>query len=368
MAIEKRLTEESYEELRVKAVNGDEAAIQELSASPGIFLYYVFIDNIKYPIFWDIINYSAKKGHGDVVRLMLASGANVNICHKRIGTTPLIAAINEGHVDIVRLLLENGADANVGDIKGCPPIANAATRGYVDIVRLLLANGANVNVAYNYGWTPLCATAIMGHGDVVRLLLEKGAEVNVVSSSGMTPLYSAACKGHKEVAKLLLSKALELEKNNPEKHKGLALEMLGKINSKDKQKVFGKADDKEIIFDIYKEQNTVRIAEINEILIGQKNLGLPQELSFMILQNLIGLEVGVPEDARTKESLLVKQGILAEIVDEGSKNSPIIEWLDLAFCDKGESSEDHSSKKDKPSFNIEALDVLPLNQRNSRYL
>ena len=63
--------------------------------------------------------------------------------HARCGfyTTPLHAALIKGHLQVARLLLHSGADANSRRV----PLKLASQFGHLDIVRLLLDCGANVD-------------------------------------------------------------------------------------------------------------------------------------------------------------------------------------------------------------------------------
>jgi len=55
------------------------------------------------------VHHAARNGDTDIVRLLIAHGADVNITNDR-GHTVLYCAGGHGHLDTVRLLLENGAD------------------------------------------------------------------------------------------------------------------------------------------------------------------------------------------------------------------------------------------------------------------
>ncbi|MGE0733381.1 MAG: ankyrin repeat domain-containing protein [Alphaproteobacteria bacterium] len=90
---------------------------------------------------------AAERGHVEVVREMLAT-TKINVNHvNRLGWTALLEAIilSDGgprHVEIVRLLLAHGADANLADKDGVTPLAHARRRGYRAIKALLVASGA----------------------------------------------------------------------------------------------------------------------------------------------------------------------------------------------------------------------------------
>ena len=145
---------------------------------------------------------AASNGHADVVGLLLQKGANVNA----LGSAPLYGAASNGHADVARLLLQKGANVNAQDQGGGAPLYGAASNGNADVVRLLLEKGANVNAQRQDGWTPLHEAALWGHAEIVSLLLEKGANVNSQRQDGGTPLHTAAWRGHADVVRLLLEK------------------------------------------------------------------------------------------------------------------------------------------------------------------
>ena len=104
--------------------------------------------------------YASKKGHQDIVKLLLTRGGNTS-------APALEVAAHNGHLDIVRLLLAHGAD--FGDA-----ISKAAAKGYGDIVEELLNNGAEIQ----NGPRPLLVHAIEHkHEAMFRLLVERGVDL-----------------------------------------------------------------------------------------------------------------------------------------------------------------------------------------------
>ena len=82
---------------------------------------------------------ASQYGHIEIVRALLAAGANVNL-QDNIGKTALYYASSEGHIDIVRLLLEYGADVNPQDSGfDYTALMIASYEGHIEVVRLLLA-------------------------------------------------------------------------------------------------------------------------------------------------------------------------------------------------------------------------------------
>ena len=77
---------------------------------------------------------ASKKGHADIVRLLLERDADPNI-QGESGRTALIGASESGHVDTVRVLLERGADPNIQDDEGsfvCSLDSNPTTKSLIE--------------------------------------------------------------------------------------------------------------------------------------------------------------------------------------------------------------------------------------------
>ncbi len=74
---------------------------------------------------------AAEYGHPELVRFLLAAGADVHSDHDH----PLWVAAYRGRRDVVRILLAAGADATARD---SGPLRWARRNGHYDVVRLLL--------------------------------------------------------------------------------------------------------------------------------------------------------------------------------------------------------------------------------------
>ena len=68
--------------------------------------------------------------------------------------TPLMEAASAGHTDIVRLLIAHGADVNAQSSSGNTPLMYECARGHEDVVRVLLEAGVNVEVSRKPAWKP----------------------------------------------------------------------------------------------------------------------------------------------------------------------------------------------------------------------
>ena len=123
--------------------------------------------------------------------LSYSQGTDVNATTRFEQRTPLHAATKLDRGDVVVLLLGSGADANRADIYGGTALHLAAHAGSLDVVELLLRHGADVNLADNEGWTALHLAAECGRVDAVRLLLERHARIDCQNRYGRTPLHWA---------------------------------------------------------------------------------------------------------------------------------------------------------------------------------
>lgn len=138
---------------------------------------------------------ASQNGHAEIVRLLLAAGADVN-AKGDDEVTALHAASQNGHVEIVKLLLAAGADVDA-------EISRAFFREpdhLVESMKAIEPLGPPMAVL-NYH-TPLILASQNGHVEIVKLLLQAGAKVNVSTRAG-TAEGAASQNGHAEIVKLL---------------------------------------------------------------------------------------------------------------------------------------------------------------------
>lgn len=126
------------------------------------------------------------------------------------GFTPLIIAAQYGEPDIVKLLIAKGANPNSKDYSGDTALHWAAYKGYTSVVNVLIAAGADINAKSNMNYTPLMEAVRQGnrnepgHRLVVQQLIEAGANLDVQSDYSTTALMEAASEGLIDMVKLLI--------------------------------------------------------------------------------------------------------------------------------------------------------------------
>lgn len=125
---------------------------------------------------------AAQYGPLSMVEYFLAHGAKrkINVSGKQLGETALRLAVQNNHVDVVRLLLANGADVDITDDRGRLVLHTAAHHGFEDIVELLLQHGAK-DRPDKPNQTALIYAASKGHLAIVKLLLGKRSDADYIN-------------------------------------------------------------------------------------------------------------------------------------------------------------------------------------------
>ncbi|MGW7435553.1 ankyrin repeat domain-containing protein [Streptomyces sp. NPDC054849] len=126
---------------------------------------------------------AAENGDTVLVQRLLTGGAEVDAWVPG-GRRALDLAVCAGHAEIVRLLLAAGADPRLdaGPYSEATPMALAAMNGYTDVARALLDAGAPPGgPAGRLRYVPLVLAASFRereHTELVDLLLDRGAGID----------------------------------------------------------------------------------------------------------------------------------------------------------------------------------------------
>ncbi|KAJ7453128.1 hypothetical protein FB451DRAFT_672056 [Mycena latifolia] len=154
-------------------------------------------------------------GHDDILHILLAHGADINLHGRRYGTAMQMAAFFDQRTS-ARLLIDRGANINAEGGRYGTALYAAAIQGNEEIVRLLLENGAAVHQQGGHYGTALCASIYRGSDAIARVLIEHGAELdeetvkcNWAIRSRMFPmLHRAISMGHEEVIRLFTRRTI----------------------------------------------------------------------------------------------------------------------------------------------------------------
>lgn len=195
------------------------------------------------PLFKDALHWAAEYGQDDILKYLIKSGADPEVCMWEYretaldyGATAVHLAAANGHASTVRLLLLDekvsprsrsydvlevaaryGRDEVVRVILHCikrkvyrpynssHAVELAAKHGHTSTMRLLAAAGEPLNNTHTWKhFTASLYAASMGDKETLEVLIEYGANARIPLSKGECPLDLALANGHEDVARLLI--------------------------------------------------------------------------------------------------------------------------------------------------------------------
>jgi uncharacterized protein len=156
----------------------------------------------------------------DLIKALLDKGANPNQRTETVpvhglmqfdaswvnfdGHTPFIRAALSGDIEVMRLLLAHGADPNIATKQGSTALMAASginwipgqtsshsEADYVEAVKLCLERGADVNAMNSLGMMAMHGAANRGWESIIQILADHGSKLDVKDSGGRTPMIFA---------------------------------------------------------------------------------------------------------------------------------------------------------------------------------
>jgi uncharacterized protein len=128
-------------------------------------------------------------GSIDALVLLLRHGASIDIWDGNHDSTPLLMALFRGHLEVVRLLLAAGADPNVVGSEGDSPLRWCIERGDHDTAALLLRCGATRTIDSFGGPTGMTALGQAAYRldlKMIEILLNAGADPEALDADRFT--------------------------------------------------------------------------------------------------------------------------------------------------------------------------------------
>jgi ankyrin repeat protein len=117
--------------------------------------------------------------------------------------TALMIATIEGHVQVVRQLIAKGADLDVENDEGWTAARFAVSMDEAEILRMLLEAGANPDTRDHQHKTALMQASAENIQASLKVLLDAGADMGMKDRSGQTALTIAQNYGHAEIVRLI---------------------------------------------------------------------------------------------------------------------------------------------------------------------
>ena len=257
---------------------------------------------------WTPLMRAASRGHSEETRMLLDADANPNAVAegkktvlgagktygemaaaskelKYDGETALMRAADNDHPEIVKMLLAAGANPNAARSDGWTALMQTADP---EIVKVLLAAGANPNAATENGNTALIDAGIYGREiEIVKMLLAAGANPNAATKRGHTALIGVAGHDKPEITKILLAAGANPNATN---------------------------EDGETALDIAKESKEYEVAEIiRAAMLNPQTVALPRTASpaAQVFENAWRHIVVVKQGENQGSGVIVRPNVVA---------------------------------------------------------
>ena len=161
---------------------------------------------------------AASIGRVDLVKALIAMGADLNAKGGKYVTTALMEAVSgyfysvgvKAREEIVAILCDVGADVNVQDVEGKTALILAMERNNQTIVNILKAK-TDLDIAEEGGKTPLMYAIENGKEELARSLIDLGANIDIEDKKRNTALIYAFKREMYHIANILF----RLNRNPP---------------------------------------------------------------------------------------------------------------------------------------------------------
>ena len=111
------------------------------------------------------------------------------------GHTALMVACSQGHLEVAKLLLDSGAKVDLQDERGFTALHHAAMSGSHDLIRMLVNEySSNINITAASGFNVLRLTCAGMFYHSAIFLLESGGEMEMSWFRRSSPIFKAKMK------------------------------------------------------------------------------------------------------------------------------------------------------------------------------
>ena len=147
--------------------------------------------------------HEASRGHAELVRVLLDRGVNTKPKNDAY-QTPVVVALMGGHVQVAKVFIEFGVDIGIDGMDEWTPLHRALFEGNIEVTRGLLERGADLT-----GQDLLQVAFLGGHAGVIQVFIEHGVDLTIKLTNGATVLHTTSTGGHVEMVRTLLEHGLD---------------------------------------------------------------------------------------------------------------------------------------------------------------
>ncbi len=151
--------------------------------------------------------HSADRGLVKTSAALIKSGKIDINSQDSTGQCALAQAVRKGHLDIVRLLINKDADLSIRTNAANTILMLAVLAKKPAIVELLLTRANDINAQDHVGDTALMLAASSGQNDVLEMLIAAGADLQLRNKEDLNAFQIANNSGHQETAEIIREKS-----------------------------------------------------------------------------------------------------------------------------------------------------------------
>ena len=162
-----------------------------------------------------LLHIAARSGKAQIVDILLRAHADVRSVDAN-GNAALDEAVLHGQSQIVSLLITHGANVTrVHPINGRGPLHEACIKGFANLVPVLITAGADPSQRDQFGQAPLDLALAYKNRAVITALLHLSVRANEVQATAEQAMQSSIARGQTEIARMLIESGFEIAKPTP---------------------------------------------------------------------------------------------------------------------------------------------------------
>ena len=155
------------------------------------------------------------RGHVEIIKYLIKSGADVNVTAGKLSITPLYLAIYHGQLESLRILIGNGALFEFQSNQAIfSIIIHLLEKSEFDLLIYLFESGMPINFIDEKGYTLLHHVIEKGNQSLLTYLLRAGLDPRLADTQGVTPLHIACLLGDVYSIKNLLAYGADLRQQD----------------------------------------------------------------------------------------------------------------------------------------------------------